>query len=77
MTEKTLCFALIYLGMPSDFIIVETPSGLTPEYFNLRLGTFGFICFGLIFELFFSRIGFCTLDAASKEEALVDLLDEP
>ena len=43
MTEKTLCFTLISLGMPSDFVIVETPSGLMPEYFNLRLETFGLI----------------------------------
>ena len=66
--------------MPSDFVIVETPSGLMPEYFNLRLETFGFICPRLTFEyvvFIFSRIGFCTLDAASEEEAAVDLLDAP
>ena len=80
MTEKTLCLAFIRLGMPSDFVIVETPSGLMPEYFNLRLETFGFICPGLIFEyvaFIFSRIGFCTPDAASEEEVAVDPLDEP
>ena len=66
--------------MLSDFVIVKTPSGLTPEYFNLRLETFGFIYPGLTFEyvvFIFSWIGFCTLDAASEEEAAVDLLDEP
>ena len=67
--------------MPSDFVIVETPSGLTPEHFNPRFGTIGFIFeYGVfVFERnsFFTRIGFCTLDATSEEEAAVDLLDEP
>ena len=67
--------------MPSDFVIVKTPSGLRPEYFNLWLGTFGFIFeyVAFIFECnsFFSRIGFYSFDAASEEESTVNQLDEP
>ena len=86
MIEKTLCFTFICLGMPSDFVIVETPSGLTPEHFNPWFGTFGFIWTWFIFEYvvfvfernsFFTRIGSCTFDAAPEEEATIDVLDEP
>ena len=79
--RKTLCFTFICLGMPSDFVIVKTPSGLMLEYFNLRLETFWIIFEYVVFfferNSFFTRIGSRTFDAASEEEAAVDLLDEP